>query len=114
MAYKWKPSASQKREFANNMKDPQFAADYYAKKEVKANKRRSTSNFDYEKAGGNYVPTENQYKFALNHCSDVITDEQKNACNIVIYGYNCNEAVHHDSIHIVNELIRASFKLKVS
>jgi hypothetical protein len=34
MAYKWKPSASQKREFAQNMQNEVFKTDYYARKEV--------------------------------------------------------------------------------
>jgi hypothetical protein len=108
MAYKWKPSASQKREFAQNMQNEVFKTDYYARKEVKENKRRSTSKFDYNTAGGNYIPTKEQHDFCLNNMELFETSEDKTACNIVMSGYICNEKTPHDFIHIVNEKRRNS------
>jgi hypothetical protein len=35
MSYKWKPSANARREFAENMKTPEFAQAYYERKEIK-------------------------------------------------------------------------------
>lgn len=35
------------------------------------------------------------------------TPEQKEACNMVLYGYSCKEKVHHDFIHLINEYIRS-------
>lgn len=103
MGYKWKPSKSQRREFAIKMQDPDEKAAYEAKKEEKAQKRRATSSFDYNKAGGNYVPTEEQFNFCLSNMHLFITPEEINAANWVMSGYTCNEKVHHDYIHIVNE-----------
>lgn len=106
MGYKWRPSKSARREFANNMKDADFASDYYARKEAKAEKRRSASKFDYSSAGGNYTATKIQYDEAFRLLGEELTDEQKDACNQIIYSYSCNEKIHHDFIHVVNELIR--------
>lgn len=105
---KWRPNASQRRAFSERMKDPGEKAAYEARKEARAEKRRAGSKFDYEKAGGQYVPTEHQYERAMSFLTDSITDEQREACNIVVSGYACQEKVHHDYIHIVNELIRES------
>ncbi len=105
---KWKPSASAKRQFAENMKNSVFASAYYERKENRAEKRRSTSNFDYETAGGQYVPTKIQADEAFNFLTSVeLTNEQFNACNAVFSAHSCNEKTSHDNIHIVNELIRA-------
>lgn len=106
MTYKWKPSKSAKREFANNMKDENFAADYYAKKEAKENNRRSKSMFDYKSAGGNYIPTNSQHEFCLNNYNLFTVIEQISA-NEVMYGYSNNEKINHDHIHIVNEKMRS-------
>jgi len=106
MSYKWKPSKSARREFAQNMKDPEFERAYYDRKEQAAKKRRSTSNFDYQTAGGNYVPTKIQYDFCMDHLKLFVSPEEKTAMNEVIYGYGCVEKIHHDNIHIVNEKIR--------
>lgn len=102
MAYKWKPSASQKREFAERMKDPNEQAAYYARQSERAEKRRLSSRFDYASAGGNYIPTQAQYECAVNNIGTGIDND----CNMVIYGYTCQEKVHHDHIHVINELIR--------
>lgn len=106
MAYKWKPSASQRRAFAERMKDPDEQAAYEARKQERVDKRRAGSRFDYESAGGRYIPTREQYMFCFDNMHLAITDEQKDAFNIVISGYSCQEKVHHDYIHIVNELRR--------
>jgi hypothetical protein len=103
MSYKWKPSALQKREFANNMKNEEFVNEYYAKREAKVDKRRSTSQFDYNAAGGNYVPTREQYIFCVDNINQFETREEIDAMNFVMSGYVMNEKVHHDYIHIVNE-----------
>jgi hypothetical protein len=108
MAYKWKPSKTAKREFAQKMQDSDFASDYYTRKEAKAQKRRSTSNFDYEKAGGEYIPTKFQHDFCFSHMPEFTDFKVIEAANLVMYGYTCQEKVHHDFIHIINELIRSS------
>lgn len=109
MAYKsrkWRPSASQRREFAQNMQDPQYAAAYYERKEARSTKRRANSKFDYESAGGMYIPTRVQYDFSVSHIDMFNTPEERKAANMVLFGFNCQEKVHHDAIHIVNEKIR--------
>jgi len=108
MAYKWKPSASQRKAFAEKMKDPEEAAAYAERKDAKAKKRRSGSNFGYESAGGMYVPTREQHDFCLANGHLAVTPEQEGAFNLVMFGYSCKEKVHHDHIHIVNELRRTN------
>ena len=101
----WRPSASQRKEFAIRMSDPDEAKAYQQRKEIKAEKRRSGSNFNYSSSGGSYVPTLAQYQFCMNH-SCTFTPEQEDAANQLIYGYTCQERVSHDYIHVINELIR--------
>lgn len=108
MSYKWKPSASQRREFAERMQDPREQAAYEQRKKNKADKRRSGSKFDYHSAGGNYVPTREQYNFCSRNIHLFGSQEQLNAANMVMFGYLCNDAVDHDNIHIVNEIRRAN------
>ncbi len=109
MAYNWKPSKSARREFAEKMNnDTEFANAYNAKKEAKAEKRRSLSKFDYQSAGGNYIPTKQQHDFCLSNFHLFVTPEQQNAANIVMYGYLYQEKISHDNIHIVNELMRSN------
>lgn len=110
MGYKWKPSKTARREFAQKIaNDSQFAADYYARKDAKADKRRATSKFDYNSAGGEYLPTKYQYDMAIRFCLELeITNEQQLSCQMVISAYSCQEKAHHDHIHIVNELIRSN------
>ena len=104
---KWKPSASQKKAFAEKMKDPEEQAAYLQRKEDRAEKRRAGSRFNYSTAGGNYMPTEGQYKEALRFIGKGdLTQEQFNACNIVMSAWVCQEKCHHDQIHVVNELTR--------
>lgn len=105
MGYKWKPSKSQRREFAINMQNSEFKTQYLQRKEERAKKRRKTSQFDYNSAGGNYVPTKSQYDFCYENYNNLAQNE-KNAANIVMSSYSLNEKCHHDFIHIINEKIR--------
>lgn len=108
MSYKWKPSKSQRRAFAERMNnDPEYASDYYARKEARKAKNRAGSRFDYDSAGGFYVPTLEQYNAAMRFVGrGDLTWDQLDACSQVIGGYTCQERTHHDYIHIVNELRR--------
>ena len=108
--YKWKPSKSARKEFAIKMQNPIEKAAYEQSKAIKADKRRSSSKFDYEIAGGMYVPTKSQHDFCMSYTGD-LTPEQKQAFNMVMSAWGCNDKVDHDSIHIVNELIRKSFTI---
>lgn len=109
MSYKWKPSKSARREFAQKMQnDQQFATDYYNRKSEKAEKRRAGSKFDYNTAGGSYIPTKAQHDFCLQNPDLFVTVEENQAANEVIFGYTCQEKVKHDSIHVVNEKIRTN------
>lgn len=103
MSYKWRPNKSQRREFAMAMQNDEFRAEYYAKREAKAAKRRESSRFDYATAGGKYTPTAHQANVASRMLITDLTPEQKDAANFVFSGYSFNEKVHHDHIHIVNE-----------
>ena len=105
--YKWKPSASQRKAFAQRMSDPEERIAYEKRKEEKLIKKRSGSRFDYNTAGGKYIPTKNQYEFVLDHPNLFKTTEEQEAVNEIIYGYINNEKVHHDYIHIVNEKFRS-------
>jgi hypothetical protein len=105
MSYKWKPNNAQRREFAERMATDTGRAAYYQKKEQRAEKMRSSSKFGYQTAGGEYIPTESQNKAAFELLNLNPTAEQKEACNMVVFGYSCKEKVHHDFIHIVNEYI---------
>lgn len=107
MAYKWKPNAKQRREFAAKMQDPQEREAYAARKEKSAAAKRKTSKYDYSTSGGYYTPTRAQYAFALEYPGPRNPDQQ-NALDIVASGYSLNEKVHHDFIHIVNKLMRES------
>lgn len=107
-AYKWKPSASQRREFAQRMQNPEEKAAYEKAKEDKAAKKRAGSKFDYYSAGGNYIPTQSQYDFVMKHMDLFTTNEEQDVANQIMYGYTNNDKVHHDFIHVVNEKIRSS------
>lgn len=101
MGYKWNPSKSQRKAFAIRMQDPAERKAYYERKEAMAQKRKEGSKFDYESAGGRYLPTKFQYENALTLLLEDLTPAQKDACNQIIIGYVCNEKIHHDYIHIV-------------
>lgn len=106
MGYKWKPNASQRRAFAAKMNNPDERAQYEADKKVREDKRRAGSQYDYHTAGGSYIPTQAQYEFAISYGGE-LTPEQRNAFNMVISGYIMQDKVHHDYIHVVNELLRS-------
>ena len=107
MRYKWKPTKAQKREFAERMAtDTAYNEAYHQRKEQRAKTRRSTSKFDYQTAGGEYIPTESQNKAAFELLNLNPTPEQEEACNMVLYGYSCKEKVHHDFIHLINNYMR--------
>jgi hypothetical protein len=88
------------------MQDPDEKAAYEERKAARAEKRRATSQFDYESAGGMYVPTREQMNFCVLHMELFTIPKERDAADIVITGYVCNDKVHHDFIHIVNEKIR--------
>lgn len=103
----WKPNKTQRAEFARKMADPDFKAAYEARKQAKADKRRAGSKFDYATAGGEYMPTKHQYNIALKAQMMLqLTEAQNNACNMLTLGYHNSYKIHHDFIHIVNELAR--------
>jgi len=107
MPNKWKPSKTAKKEFAQKMQnDTDFANAYNQRKEDKKIKRQSSSKYDYETAGGNYVATQMQYDFCMRNMNLFETSEEQNAANQVIFSYNCKEKTQHDNIHVVNEKIR--------
>ena len=107
MSYKWKPSKTAKKAFAIKMQDATEAQAYDDRKRAKADKRRAGSIFDYYTAGGSYIPTKNQNDAAMTIITiEGMSEEQRNAANMVTFGYSCNEKIHHDFIHIVNEYIR--------
>jgi hypothetical protein len=104
---KWKPNKTQRRAFALKMQDDEFRSSYHERKEKRQEKKRSGSKFDYTTAGGMYTPTKTQYDSAMELMLNNPTIEQKTASNSVIMGYTCNEKIHHDNIHIINEYIRS-------
>ena len=83
-----------------------YSEAYHQRKEQRAKKRRSNSKFDYQTAGGEYIPTGSQNKAAFELLNLNPTPEQKEACNMVLYGYSCKEKVHHDFIHLINDHMR--------
>ena len=105
MAYKWKPSKTARRAFAEKMQNPVECKAYEARKEAKAEKRRAGSQYDYNTAGGYYLPTALQYQ-AANELAAIAEGELQSAAAIVVVGYNSGEKVHHDYIHLINEHIR--------
>jgi hypothetical protein len=101
---KWKPSAAQKKAFVEKMQDPAEAAAYEARKQARETKRRAGSRFGYETAGGRYVPTQSQYVYACRMLAGGgLTEDEDTAARMVCSAYACNEAVHHDMIHLINE-----------
>jgi len=105
---KWTPSKTARREFAAKMQDPEYAAAYYQRKEERAAKRRAKSAYDYTTAGGMYIATAEQYMFCMANENMFTMMEQQIARNQVVMSYTCGMKIHHDSIHIVNEIRRAA------
>lgn len=106
MSYKWRPSKTQRREFAIRMQDQVEKEAYNQRQKEKADKRRSGSRFDYKSAGGNYIPTKAQHDFCFSHSDMFETIDEQAARNDILFGYSNREKCHHDQIHIVNEKIR--------
>jgi hypothetical protein len=104
MGYKWKPNKNQRREFAERMQNPVERTMYLERKKAKEEKRRAQSSFDYQSAGGAYIPTKSQYDFIMLHYD--LFDEVKNSADMLLTGYTCQMRVPHDDIHQVNEVIR--------
>ena len=107
MAYKWKPNASQRRAFAQRMQNPEEKASYEERKHL----RNSFEGFKNKE----FVATREQHNFCLSNMNLAYKyDEEhegnqitaKDAFNQVLYSFSCNEKIHHDYIHIVNEIIR--------
>jgi hypothetical protein len=101
--YRWKPNASQRREFAEKMKDPDEKKAYeerkYAKNHYIPDDPRSFAN-------KSFIPTKEQNNYVRSIYNNDITSEQKEAYDQVIYGYGCQEKIHHDYIHIINSMRR--------
>lgn len=104
MKLKWKPSASQRRAFAERMKDPDEQAAYNDRKSAK--KEKFYDSLDAPGSGCNYVATQSQHDFCVFNRPPNLTPDQDDACNQVAFSFSCNEKIDHYYIHIVNELIR--------
>jgi hypothetical protein len=104
MNYKWKPSASQRRAFAERMKDPDEQKAYNIRKAEK--KEKFYDSLKSPGTGANYVPTKAQHDFCVFNRKGIETPEQEDAANQICFGYSCNEKVDHFYIHIINEIIR--------
>ena len=98
--YKWRPSASQRREFAERMQDPEEKAAYEERKRLK----HSYEGFKEK----DFVPTKEQHDFCMQHSDLFVTSEQMEALNMVTSAYASNEKCNHTYIHIVNELRRST------
>ena len=107
MARTWKPTAAQKKAFAERMQNETLKKEYESKKEAKQIKRRANSKFDYATAGGEFIPTKKQYMAAFKLLQTDITDELATASRMVMNGHSGDYKVHHDYIHLINEFIRS-------
>jgi len=61
MRRKWKPNKAQRQAFKAKMQDTEQRKEYEARKALKAQNKRKSSQFDYDSAGGEYIPTKAQY-----------------------------------------------------
>lgn len=104
MAYRWRPSASQRRAFAERMQDPQEQKAYDERKQEK--KETFVKSFGQTGTGSSYVPTQAQHDYAVFDRSMNETSEHDNACNMVAHAFACNQRCDHHYIHVVNELRR--------
>jgi actin-related protein len=100
---KWKPNASQRKEFAQRMQDPDEKTAF---EERKAAKKQKFYDSIHEQGIKSYIPSREQHDFCMFERPDNLTSEQENACNLVASGFILNEKVDHYFIHIVNELRR--------
>jgi predicted nucleotidyltransferase component of viral defense system len=95
MGYRWKPNATQRREFAQRMQDPVEREAYEKRKAEK----KLYDNWKYK----DFIPTKEQFNFCLNHMNLFVTQDEINAMNLLMSAYTSNEKVNHCYIHIVNE-----------
>jgi hypothetical protein len=103
MGYRWKPNATQRKAFAEKMKDPDEKKIYEDRKWVKTHYSNDPRSFKHK----SFIPTQFQYDNAMNFLREkLLTSQQEDACNQVISGFICQNKIHHDYIHIVNELTR--------
>lgn len=103
---RWQPNASQRREFAERMKDEDEKAAYEARKRAKNTYSDNPLSFKHK----DFVPTEFQYQQAQKFLNEQLTPTQKYACNRVCDGFVCQDKVSHDYIHIINSLQRGTIK----
>ena len=102
--YKWKPNASQRKEFAERMQDPEEKAAY-------ENRKRDKKLYDNWK-DKDFVPTKEQHDFVYNNKELFVTAEETNAAHMVLSAYAMNEKTNHCFIHIVNEKRREKVAIK--
>ena len=108
MAYKWKPSASQRKAFAEKMKDPEEKSAYEENKRNKNTYSDNPLSFKHK----SFIPTNLQYNEAMKFLGMVgLTYKQQDACNQITSTYVCQDKCHHDYIHIINALSRGSQKI---
>lgn len=103
--YRFKPNATQRREFAERMKDPEEQAAYLERKHAKNSYNINDSRSFAHKS---FVPTKIQYDIAINMIEQELTKEQFNAAQQVSSAYICQDKVHHDYIHIINHFNNAA------
>lgn len=97
---RWRPSKSQRRDFAIKMQDSEERVAYEEHRRLRNSYEGFKDKF--------FIPTKLQYNFAMNSLqTQNLTPEQEDACNQVSFGYINNEKIHHDYIHIINEMRRS-------
>jgi len=70
------------------------------------NTQEGKSRFSYKTAGGYFIPKYHQYIYSMNHLNASRCTEQIEAMEKVIDGYILQAPIHHDYIHVVNQMIR--------
>lgn len=101
MGYRWKPNASQRREFAERIKDPAEQAAYAERK------RHNHSYAGFKDKS--FIPTQQQYDYAMYLIGlglESISYKVADAANMVTSAWVCQDKVHHDYIHIINSVQR--------
>lgn len=99
MGYRYKPSASQRKEFAERMKDPEEQKVYEDRKRAKSTYSDNPLSFKHK----SFVPTQMQNDHSWKMLSiEGLKEEQYEAARQVLSAFSCQDKVHHDYIHIVN------------
>lgn len=101
MAYRWKPNATQRREFSEKMKDEKERKAYEDRKRYK----NSYAGFNDKK----FIPTKMQYDYTMHLIGlnyESMSNKVKIAANIVSSAFVCQDKIHHDYIHIINSIHR--------